>query len=166
MSATIRHQMATCCALLLAVLVIVLLPEIPATAAVGVPKTGTVEVTGYGRVTLLGSSQPSTVKANGHQATAIRQVLSTLKVLPSRAPVCMENPEAFSITFLASEGTHRPTWVATETDCPAPGIVTISEHGTVAYSLKESCSLRVLILTLLPRGKAEGTRRDQNSCSS
>jgi predicted transcriptional regulator len=89
-----------------------------------------------------------------------------LKVIRSTAPICMENPESFSIIVLDGKGAHRRAWTANETDCPTPGVVTVFEHGRVIHSLKEGCSLRAVILTVLPQGKAEGTRRDPNSCTS
>ena len=129
-----------------------------------VPKVGAVEVTGYGRVALIGSSQPVTIKANAHQAAAIRRALRTLVAVGPT--VCFASGNAFTITFLVRKGSQTTPLLAAEDDCPTPGVVTISEHGEVIQTLRESCSMRAAVLTVLPHGQAKGTRQDRRSCSS
>jgi hypothetical protein len=133
-------------------------------AAQVAPPGGVVEVTGYTRLTLdSGSLGPVTVVVRGKRAAAIRSALAGLSATSS-LPDCMETVDAFKISFLAHQG-GRATYVATEEDCPTPGIVTISVDGKTAQHLREDCALRAAVIASLPRRRAEGTRRDQNRCS-
>jgi hypothetical protein len=160
----LRHRLFSSCAFCLFVSAAVLAVGGPSAGASNVPKTGAVDVTGYGRVTPQGSSPPVTVEVNRHQAVAIRRALRTLVTL--RPSNCHENASAFAITFSQPKGSHRSSALVTEDDCPTPGVVTISERGKLVQTLKESCSMRAAVLAVLPNGKAEGTRQDRNSCSS
>jgi hypothetical protein len=107
---------------------------------------------------------PVTVEADAHQAAAIRRALGTLVALKPLG--CHENPIVFTVTFMQRKGAYRINALVTDTDCPTPGVVTISEHGKAALTLKESCSMRAAVLSVLPSGHARGTRRDRNGCSS
>ena len=123
-----------------------------------------VEVTGYTQVTLDdGSLGPVTVVVKGKRAAAIRSALAGLSATSS-LPDCMEGVPAFTISFLTHQG-GRPTYVATETDCPSPGIVSISVDGKATQHLQADCALRAAVIARLPRGRAEGTRRDEHRCS-
>jgi hypothetical protein len=134
-----------------------------ASAASGIVlKDGVVEVTGFVRVTLQGSFQPVTHLATGRQAAAIRKALGPL--VSATPSVCMESPEGFSIGFLAHKGARHPTVLVTENDCPTPGVLSVTEDGKPVETLKESCALRAAVIAVLPRGRAEGTRGDSNSC--
>jgi hypothetical protein len=103
-----------------------------------------------------------TVVVKGRRAAAIRSALTGLSATSS-LPDCMETVGAFRISFRAHQG-GRATYVATEEDCPTPGVVTISVDGKTTQHLKEDCALRAAVIASLPRGRAEGTRRDQNRC--
>jgi hypothetical protein len=134
-------------------------------AAQGVPSGGIVDVTGYSQVTLYGSFGPLTVAVKGKKAAAIRSALAGLSATSS-LPDCMETHDAFTISFRTRQS-RRPTYVATEDDCPTPGVVSISIVGktTQHLNLKEDCTLRAAVIAALPGGRAEGTRRDESRCS-
>ncbi|MGO8823817.1 MAG: hypothetical protein ACLQU9_01090 [Acidimicrobiales bacterium] len=133
-------------------------------AAQVAPAGGVVEVTGYRQITLDdGSLGPVTVVVKGKRAAAIRSALSGLSATSS-LPDCMETVDAFKITLLTHQG-GRPTYVATEDDCPTPGIVSIRVNGKTARNFREDCALRAAVIAALPRGRAEGTRRDEHHCS-
>jgi hypothetical protein len=131
-------------------------------AAQGSPSKGIVEVTGYQHLSYLGSVGPVTVVVRGSKAAAIR---SALRGLSTTSPgECMESLVAFKVSVATREGA-RPSYVAAEQDCPTPGVVSISVHGKTTEQLREDCSLRAAVIAALPRGRADGTRRDKNRCS-
>jgi hypothetical protein len=120
-------------------------------------------VTGYGRLTLYDKPQkPVTVTVHGRKAAAIRVALEGLReAAPS---FCMENITAFRITFQPGSG-GAAGFVASESDCPTPGVVSITYRGAKApLTFQETCALRKAVVAVLPRGRAEGTRRDGSGC--
>ncbi len=136
----------------------------PAAGASIVPGGGVIEVTGYAQVSIMGSRGPVTVVVNKHQAASIRRAMAGLAV--TSASFCAETSNAFSISFLAHQGARRPALVATEDDCPTPGVVSVTENGRAVAILKEDCALRAAVRAALPPGQAEGTRQDENRCTS
>jgi hypothetical protein len=131
-------------------------------AAQGPPSEGIVEVTGYQHLSYLGSVGPVTVVVGGRRAAAIR---SALRGLSTTSPgECMESLVAFKVSVATREGA-RPSYAATEQDCPTPGVVSISVDGKNIEQLREDCSLHAAVIAALPRGRADGTRRDKNRCS-
>lgn len=130
--------------------------------AAGPPSGGVIEVTGYQRLSIVGGSQgPVTVVVHGQEAKAVRRALAGLtSTSPSN---CLEKIHAFSASFVPHVGA-RPTYVATEIDCPTPGVVTITGHGITKVSLKENCALKGAVISALPN-RAEATKRDANLCS-
>jgi hypothetical protein len=148
----------------LSVLALMATTMVEPVAAQVAPRGGIVEVTGYTRLTLDGGSLgPVTVVVKGKRAAAIRSALAGLSATSS-LPDCMETVDAFKISFVAHQG-GRATYVATEEDCPTPGIVSISVDGKTTSHLREDCALRAAVIASLPRGRAEGTRQDENRCS-
>jgi len=136
----------------------------PAAAQV-VPSGGVVDVTGYGQVTPYGSFGPVTVVVKGESAAAIRSALAGLSA-SSSSPDCVETLDAFTISFRTHLG-GRPTYVATEDDCPSPGVVSVSIVGktTQHLNLEEDCALRAAVMASFSSGRAQGTRRDKEPCS-
>jgi hypothetical protein len=133
--------------------------------ASAVPTKGVVEVTGYGHVGLDGNSGPVVVVAKGAKAAAILTALAGLAAPSPSVPDCMESGSAFEVSVLTRVGA-RPGSVATEQDCPSPGLVVITVGGRITQRLAEDCSLRSAVVAALSRGQAEGTRRDPAGCSS
>jgi hypothetical protein len=131
-------------------------------AASVIPKSGVIEVTGYDNVAGSGSSGPVTVTVNHRQAADIRRALIALAV--TSPADCHALSDAFAIRILPHKGAP-PTFVAVEKDCPSPGVVSITKNGRTIQTLRENCSLRAVVLAALPRGRAEGTRRDKRGCS-
>ena len=132
--------------------------------AAAAPRTGVVEVTGYAHVGLDGDSGPVVVVAKGARAAAIRTALAGLSPSPS-VPECMESGLAFKVSVLSRVGA-RPAYVAAEQDCPSPGLVLITVEGRITQRFTADCALRSAVVAALPRGRAEGTRRDQAGCPS
>jgi hypothetical protein len=149
----------------LSVLTLTVLTAAESAAAKPVPSVGLVDVTGYGQVAPYGSMRPVTVVVRGKRAAAIRSALAGLSATSS-VPDCMETESAFTISFRTHRG-GRPTYVATEDDCPTPGIVSITIVGktTQHLNLKEDCALRAAVIASVPKGQAEGTRRDMHRCT-
>jgi hypothetical protein len=78
----------------------------------------------------------------------------------------MENISEFTIKFQPTEG-QGVGFVATEEDCPTPGVVSITYKGAKApLAFRETCSLRKAVLAALPKGRAEATRRDPSRCAT
>jgi hypothetical protein len=136
----------------------------PTAGASVVPGGGVIEVTGYAQVSVMGSHGPVTVVVNKHQAASIRRAMAGLAV--ASASFCMETSNAFSVSFLAHKGARTATLVATEDDCPTPGVVSVKENGRAVAILKEDCVLRAAVLAALPPGQAECTRQDENRCTA
>lgn len=164
MVAKIKRRMPTISVLLLAASSLLLLVGTASATTGDVPKSGVIEVTGYGRVTEAASSDPVTVQVSGRQAAAIRKALSTLASTDPSG--CVDTLEAFSIRFLPHKGVRGSATLVTENDCPTPGVVAVLQHGKAVATLRESCSLRAAVVAALPRFKAYGTRQDRNGCSS
>ena len=125
---------------------------------------GTFEVTGYGQLALIHKPEkPVKVTVSGRKAAAIR---AALKGLPAgTSSFCMENISAFTITFLPGSG-GGAGFVATESDCPTPGVVSIIYRGAKGpLVFQETCSLRKAVLAALPKGRAQGTRHDASGCA-
>jgi hypothetical protein len=135
------------------------------TGANTVPRGGVIEVTGYGRLSLPDGSQgPVTVVVNGRRAAAIRAALAGLST--GKPLLCMENENAFTISVRPRAGV-RPTYVATEENCPTPGVVNITHPGSKSLqTLHEDCALRNAVLVALPPGRADATRNALSTCSS
>lgn len=133
---------------------------VPKAASAG----GVIEVTGFNKLTLdAGAVGPVTVLVKGQQADAIRSALRGLRSTSS-GPLCMETVDAFKISFFTHQG-GRPTSVATEQDCPTPGVAIVTVGGKAQRYLQEDCALRAAVISSLPKGQAEGTKRDKNICS-
>jgi hypothetical protein len=130
--------------------------------AQGAPSEGIVEVTGYQHLSYGRSVGPVTVVVSSRKAAAIRSALAALSA--TSPGECMESLVAFKVSIAAREGV-LPTYVATEQDCPTPGVVSISVDGKATQQLREDCSLRAAVIAALPQGRAEGTRRDKSRCS-
>jgi hypothetical protein len=139
------------------------LAPLRAAAATSEPRGGIVQVTGYSSVRPSGSVGPVAAVVTGRKAAAIRSALAGLRTTSS-SPSCQESMTSFRISVLPRWG-GRPTWVATESDCPTPGLVVISVDGMPMPALSEDCSLRAAVVAALSPGKAEGTRHDKARCS-
>lgn len=158
------QRLSLVAALGLSVLALLTTTLVEPVAAQVAPHGGVVEVTGYAKVTDdEGSVGPVTVVVTGKRAAAIRSALTGLSATSSSLE-CMETLNAFKITFLTHRG-GNPTYVATEGDCPTPGVVSITVYGKTTENLIEDCALRAAVIASLPRGRAEGTRRDRSRCS-
>lgn len=133
-------------------------------ADAGVSK-GVVVVTAYARVVPSGSYGAVTVMVQGKKAAAVRSALSEL-AKSSSGPICMEGDSEFQISVLPKRGA-RPSSLATEEDCPTPGVVFITMNGKATpQPFREDCALRAAVIAVLPPGRGRAIREDKNPCSS
>jgi hypothetical protein len=119
------------------------------------PTGGIVEVTGFSKVSIFGSSGPITVRLGNTQTEALRAVLNALPLAPS-ASGCHEDALLYRITF-------RPTAASAssfEADGWAcPPVVLVTEHGRSMAPLSDAeCSLLHAVVDVLPPHEAKGTR--------
>jgi hypothetical protein len=130
----------------------------------GPPRGKVIEVTGYSQLSLAqGPRGAVTVKVSGRQAAALRAALSTLSSTPPS--VCSENISDFTISVRPYVGA-RPTYIATEENCPTPGVVIVTAKGAKTETLKEDCAVQNAVFNALPKGRATATWQDRAPCSS
>jgi hypothetical protein len=126
-----------------------------AAGALTPPRSGVVEVTGFGRVGLDGNSGPVVVVVKGRRAMALRTALAGLA--PKSSPSdCMETLIPFTVSFLPSKGA-RPSMVASAFNCDGPGVSVVVDHSTT--SLQDDCAFQSAAIAALPRSRAKATRR-------
>lgn len=130
----------------------------------GPPRGGVIEVTGYSQLSLTQAPRgPVSVKVSGRQAAALRAALSTLSSTPPS--VCMENISDFTISVRPRAGA-RPTYIATEENCPTPGVVIVTATGSATETMKEDCAVQNAVFSALPKARAKATWQDRAPCSS
>ena len=119
------------------------------------PAGGIVEVTGFSKVSIFGSSGPITVRLDKTQTEALRAVLNALPLGPS-ASGCHEDALVYRITFR----TRARTALSFEADGWAcPPVVLVAEHGRNMAPLSDAdCSLLRAVIDVLPPKEAKGTR--------
>jgi photosystem II stability/assembly factor-like uncharacterized protein len=124
------------------------------------PPGGIVEVTGFTKVSLFGSSGPTTVRLSTAQARKLR---ATLNALPLGPPAtCMEDALLYRIVFRPTKGSAA-LFEADGWACSA--VVLVTEHGrNVAPLYDATCSLLHAVIAVLPARKAEGTRHATVGC--
>src|SRR5580658_7002691 len=126
-------------------------------AAVNLPKSGLIELTGYEQLGPSGSTGPITVAVSGKGADSLRKALESDldSVLRPRCST-LEGLQAFEVDVLPRRGA-APTLTAKALEC-GPLILSVAE-GPVAIEVPASCKLWSAALAALPRGTATGTRK-------
>jgi hypothetical protein len=133
------------------------------------------KVTGFDKVTWLGSRGPVTVAVRGKKEVAILHALKGLT--PGPLGTCADTSTAFSISFVVVR-THQP-FVVTEDPCPSPGIVAASLGGSLVgrqiiqggqgkYEVQywDDCALARAVLAALPLDGVIGTKEGLKFCSA
>src|ERR1017187_6386436 len=101
------------------------------------PTGGIVEVTGFSKVSIFGSSGPITVRLDNTQTRALRAVLNALPLAPS-ASGCHEDALLYRITFRPRAGAAS-SFQADGWACPP--VVLVTEHGRSMAPLSDAeCS--------------------------
>lgn len=119
------------------------------------PLRGIVEVTGFSKVSIFGSSGPITVRLDNTQTRALRAVLNALPLAPS-ASGCHEDALLYRITFRPRAGAAL-SFEADGWACPR--VVVVTEHGRNMTPLSDAgCSLGRAVVDVLPQHAAKGTR--------
>lgn len=133
-------------------------------SATSMPVSGVAMLTGYGVVSAHGQSlEPTTVVLSSTQARAVAHAISELPLLGNGATFfCHGESTDFLIRVLSARG-ERPYWTARDMLCPSPGYLLIKGRGAT-QSLGAVCTLRQLVVSLLPRGSALGTRSALRLC--
>jgi hypothetical protein len=133
-------------------------------SATSMPVSGVALLTGYGVVSANGQSlEPTTVVLSGAQARSVAHAISELPLLGNGATFfCHGESTDFLVRVLRARG-QRPYWSARDMLCPSPGYLLIKGRG-VEQSLGAVCSLRQLVVSLLPRATALGTRNALRLC--
>ena len=77
---------------------------------------------------------------------------------PGPAPICVDALGPFDVSFLSHKGA-RPLLIASAYDCGSPGELLIRGLGNApGADLRNDCTLQKMVLAVLPRSQAKGTR--------
>ena len=119
------------------------------------PADATVEVTGFSQTSLANaSSGPVAVKLTRAQADTLRTVANSLPLAPP--PACMENSLLYKIEFRVNTPPNQ-SFELDGYECTAT--VLVSKNGKALSPLNDAgCHLLATVVSLLPKGQADGTR--------
>ena len=133
-------------------------------SATSMPTSGVALLTGYGVVEPSGASlDPVTVVLSKSQSRSVARAISELPSLGHGATFfCHGESTDFVVRVMRARG-ERPYWTARDLLCPSPGYLLINGRGAT-QSLGSVCALRQLVVSLLPRGAAPGTRSALRLC--
>jgi hypothetical protein len=133
-------------------------------SATSMPTSGVAMLTGYGVVGADGHSlEPATVELSRAQAASVARAVSELPSLGHGATFfCHGESTDFLIRVMRARG-ERPYWTARDLLCPSPGYLLVNGRGAT-QSLGSVCALRQLVVSLLPPGRAVGTRNALKLC--
>jgi hypothetical protein len=118
------------------------------------PADAAVAVTGFSEISLMNpSSGPVTVELSSAQADSLRAVANALPLAPM--PGCMEDALLYKIEFRPSSSNQ--VFELDGYECTAT--VLVSSDGKAMTPLNDAgCHLLTGVLSLLPKGQADGTR--------
>jgi hypothetical protein len=126
------------------------------------PKTDTVTVTGYGKLSPMNpSSDPVSVVLTSGQALELDQLVTTLPM--TGLPDCHENSAVFTISVADPSGSS-PTWTATDWECPAPGALSMKLLDGIQEVRGQVCVLRSFVTQIFGRNSALGTKSEFKLC--
>ena len=133
-------------------------------SATSMPLSGVATLTGYGAVGANGqSAQPTTVVLSGAQAKSVARAIADLPSLGHGATFFCHGESTDFLVRVARARGERPYWTARDLLCPSPGYLLINGRGST-QSLGSVCGLRKLVVSLLPRATALGTRGALKLC--
>ena len=119
------------------------------------PAGVTVEVTGFSQTSVMNeSSGPVTIKLTSAQADALRTVANSMPLAP--LPSCMEDSLLYKVDFHPSASPNQ-SFELDGYECVATVLVT--SNGKALSPLNDAgCHLLATVVSLLPKGQADGTR--------
>jgi hypothetical protein len=122
------------------------------------PTSGLVTVTGFGQLRIASaSSDPTSVVLTSAQ---IQQLDELVTALPKAGDTnCHENSAVFTISF-ASRAGEASTVVATDWECPAPGVMALQTLSGTHELLAGVCALKTFIDRTFSGGEAKGAKRE------
>jgi hypothetical protein len=143
-------------------------------------KSEFVTLTGYGRLSPMNaSSDPFPVVLTHSQVDALNDAMAALVLMQSQALSLNRSEAVFekvganchenSIVFTLAIPPHRGdlhNWIATEWECPAPGILFVESISGIQTYRGPVCPLNALVAQDLPPGSANGTRSVFKYCAS
>jgi hypothetical protein len=133
-------------------------------SATSMPVSGVAMLTGYGVVTANGQSlEPTTVVLTSAQTRSVARAIADLPSLGHGATFFCHGESTDFLVRVARARGERPYWTARDLLCPSPGYLLINGSDST-QSLGSVCALRQLVVSLLPRGTALGTRGALRLC--
>jgi hypothetical protein len=119
------------------------------------PAGVTVEVTGFSQTSVMNeSSGPVTIKLTSAQADALRTIANSLPLAP--LPSCVEDSLLYKVDFHPSAFPNQ-SFELDGYECVATVLVT--SNGKALSPLNDAgCHLLATVVSLLPKGQADGTR--------
>jgi hypothetical protein len=127
------------------------------------PLTGTIILTAYRKLSDANpSSEPVSLRLSEAMAARLRSKIEILPNVGSFGLFCMESSTLFTIT-VARAGIPGPVWTASAVDCPNV-ITAVGRHGHPSIGLGDSCSLRLLVVSMMPKVSSEWRESMVASC--
>jgi hypothetical protein len=126
---------------------------------VKMPTTGVVTVIGYGKTSIFGSSDPTSVVLTHKQALKLRSAIEGLKDLGG-ASGCMESSVLLKIKIVKG---GKVVWSASADNCP--GALAITSSKTNEFLDNRNCSFWHAVNAFFPSGVAKGTKAAVSTCS-
>jgi len=137
---------------------------LPVTTVV-MPTTSPVTLTAYDHLSLAtGPSGPVTVTLSGAQARRLSHVVALLST--AGGGLCAEGAALFVVhtTTSLQSGGSATSWTATAQECP--GVLNVVVGTRHVMLSDDSCALRDLVVSDLPRGEAAASRNAlEQGCS-
>jgi hypothetical protein len=127
---------------------------------VKMPTTGVVTITGYGKTSIFGSSDPTSVVLTHDQVLQLRSAIEGMKDLGTNSG-CMESSLLLKIKIVKS---GKVVWSAAANDCP--GALTITSTKTNGSLDNRNCTFWHAVDSFFPGGTAKGTRAARATCST
>jgi hypothetical protein len=113
------------------------------------PSPESLEVTGYGSIYMMGSSNPTTAVLSGIESRWVFAAVSALKVIPPGH--CMENADVF---FFQEVRNGNVAWSGADFVCP--GAVTF---GPLHRTYQNTCTFLTEIASIFPTGQATASKK-------
>lgn len=120
----------------------------PGTASVADDQES-LQITGFGTVTLMGNAEPYTVTISGSPMHRVLAAMSSLK--DTSFPNCEENVVVYRFHDVRS---GKTIWSGSDLLCPIPGVLTF---GPRHRSAANTCAFLREVASAFPAGRAEGS---------
>jgi hypothetical protein len=122
------------------------------------PTSGLVTLTGYGQLRVASpSSDPTSVVLTSAQVQKLDDVVSALP--KAKEANCYENAAVFTISF-ASRAGEASSAVATDWECPAPGVLALHTPSGTHELLGGVCRLKTFVDRTFSGDEAKGSKQE------